>query len=154
MVIEFVFIGKTTEKWVEESCSKYLSRIKRYIKADIKIISSPSSELSSEIQKKKEAIKTIEKISPKDIVILLDEKGKGFTSTEFAGLLNTCISSGKSKTIFIVGGAYGSDILLQQRADIQLSFSNMTFTHQMMRTLLLEQVYRGFTILKNEKYHH
>ncbi len=154
MTIEFLFIGKTTEKWVEEGIAHYLNRIKHYVKAEIKVFNVASSGASPAIQKKKESALILEKIAGKDLVVLLDEKGKQFSSEAFAVQLNKLITSGKSKVLFIIGGAYGSDDALKERADLLLSFSNMTFTHQMIRPILLEQVYRACSILKNEKYHH
>lgn len=154
MKFEFIFTGKTTEKWVEDGCLIYLNRIKKYTDTDIKIINIHGSAGSHEVQRKREAALILEKLSVKDLVILLDEKGKQFTSPEFAVQMSKLMSSGKAKIIFIVGGAYGTDIFLQKRANLVLSFSKMTFTHQMIRLLLFEQVYRAFTILKNEKYHH
>ncbi len=154
MKIEFIFTGKTTEKWIEEGCTNYLNRIKRYAKAEVKVINASVSGFSPEVQRKKESALILEKVSGKDLIILLDEKGKQFTSEEFAKQMNKFNTSGKTKIAFIVGGAYGADLLLQKQANLILSFSKMTFTHQMIRLLLLEQVYRAFTILKNEKYHH
>jgi len=153
MTIEFIFIGKTTEKWIDEGTLHYLNRIKHYVKAEIKVFNVPSTG-SPAIQKKKESALILEKITGKDLVVLLDEKGKQFSSEAFAVQLNKFITSGKSKVLFIIGGAYGLDDTLKERADLLLSFSNMTFTHQMIRPILLEQVYRACTILKNEKYHH
>lgn len=153
MLIEFIFTGKTSEKWIEEACTHFLNRINRYAKAEIKVVNSSTSQ-STTVQKKKEAEKILEKKGPKDFIILLDELGKQFTSDQFAGEVEKFINSGKAKVIFIIGGPFGSDNTLMKRADIVLSFSKMTFTHQMIRPILLEQVYRAFTILKNEKYHH
>ena len=154
MKLEFIFTGKTTEKWIEEGSAVYLKRIIRYLNADIRFINLNASGLSPEVQRKKESELIRSKLTSKDLVILLDEKGKQFESTEFAAQMDKMVNSGKTKLIFIIGGPYGSDILLQKQANLILSFSKMTFTHQMIRLLLLEQVYRAFTILKNEKYHH
>jgi 23S rRNA (pseudouridine1915-N3)-methyltransferase len=154
MIIEFIFTGKTSDKWVEEGCLNYLKRITHYMKAEVKIINFNFTGISPAIQKKKEAALILEKISGKDFMVLLDERGKQFTSEEFAGQMNRFTGSGKAKLIFIIGGPFGSDVSLQQRADMLLSFSKMTFTHQMIRLILTEQVYRAFTILNNEKYHH
>ena len=154
MKIEFIFTGKTSEKWIEEGYSNYLDRIKRYVNADIKILNIISTGLSPDLQKKKEAAVIIEKLSAKDLIVLLDETGKEFTSEGFAIQMKKLMNSGKAKIVFIIGGAYGSDISLQKQANLILSFSKMTFTHKMIRLLLLEQVYRAHTILKNEKYHH
>lgn len=154
MKLEFIFTGKTTEKWIEEGCTHYLNRIKKYVKAEITILSISASGYPPDVQKKKESELILKKLSAKDYLVLLDESGKDFTSVGFADQMGKLMSSGKAKIVFIVGGSYGSDDLLKKKANLLLSFSKMTFTHQMIRLLLFEQVYRALTILKNEKYHH
>jgi 23S rRNA (pseudouridine1915-N3)-methyltransferase len=153
MQLRFLFTGKTTEKWIEEGCQEYLQRLKKYINVECVIIPAPSA-ASIELQKHKEFKLILEKVTAKDAIILLDEKGKEYSSSELATGLNKMMQSGKSSVTFIVGGAYGSDPALFKQANLVLSLSKLTFTHQMVRIFLLEQVYRAFTILKNQKYHH
>jgi len=105
-------------------------------------------------QKKREAALLLKQIGETDLVVILDEHGKETGSVQFAGLLNRLLSTGKKNLVFVVGGPYGFDRSVTDRADHSVSLSKMTFSHQMVRLIFAEQLYRAFTILRNESYHH
>lgn len=134
----------------------YLDRLKHYIKTekvelpDIK----NARKLSEEEVKQKEGEQFLKHIQPGDRVILLDEKGKSFTSMQFSQYLQKTMNTGAKQVYFLVGGPYGFSDAIYQRADSKIRLSDMTFSHQMIRLFFLEQVYRGLTILKGEPYHH
>ncbi len=113
-----------------------------------------SKNLFEEQQKQKEGELILKKLSTSDILVLLDEKGKQFSSKEFSSVLQKRMNSGIKKLIFVIGGPYGFSEALYSRANQKISLSKMTFSHQMVRLFVVEQIYRGFTILKNEPYHH
>lgn len=156
--MEFILItiGKTKIDYVVAGIKEYLNRLKRYIPfslvelADIK----SAKGVSENIQKQKEGAMILEKISPSDFVILLDEKGREYTSVEFANYLQKLMSIGRKAIVFVVGGPYGFSEDVYNRADAKLSLSRMTFNHEMIRLFFIEQVYRGMTILRGEPYHH
>jgi 23S rRNA (pseudouridine1915-N3)-methyltransferase len=156
MNITLILTGKTTEKYLEEGINNYSKRLLRYIK--FKIIYSPdlrrNAGLSENELKKRESIKILELLKPSDYVVLLDERGKDYSSPAFAKFLNEKMCSGLKNLVFVIGGAYGFDETIYQRSDMQLSLSKMTFSHQMVRLFFIEQCYRAFTILNNEPYHH
>ncbi len=110
--------------------------------------------LSESQQKEKEGQAIIKKLSPSDVLVLLDERGKTYTSVEFSDFLQKKMNSGIKQLIFTVGGPYGFSEAVYQRAEGMISLSKMTFSHQMVRLFFIEQVYRAFTILRNEPYHH
>jgi len=155
MKIEFFFIGKTTEPFLKSGVDEYLKRLKHYIPVT-EIIIEPSRFSKTDARKaiRDESERMLKKVKPADLVVVLDERGKSMGSEELAAWLEKHQQSGIQKIIFITGGAYGFSDEVRQRANLLLSFSKFTFTHQMIRLLLAEQVYRAMTILKNEKYHH
>jgi 23S rRNA (pseudouridine1915-N3)-methyltransferase len=110
--------------------------------------------LSEIQQKEKEGELILSKLSPTDYLILLDENGKSFTSLEFANELQKKMNAGIKTLVYVIGGPYGFSEIVYQKAQQKISLSKMTFSHQMVRLFFIEQVYRGFTILKNEPYHH
>ena len=156
--MEFILItiGRTKIDYVAAGIKEYLNRLKRYIPfslvelADIK----SAKGVSENIQKQKEGAMILEKISPSDFVILLDEKGREYSSVEFANYLQKLMSIGRKAIVFVVGGPYGFSEDVYNRADAKLSLSRMTFNHEMIRLFFIEQVYRGMTILRGEPYHH
>ncbi len=156
MKITLLTIGKTEEKHIKEGLDKYVKRLKHYVKfqltelADIK----NSKNLTEAQQKTKEAELLFKYIQPADHVVLLDEKGQEFTSLHFSQFLNKKAVSGTAHLLFIVGGAYGFDSTVYNRANASISLSKMTFSHQMVRLFFTEQLYRAHTILKGEPYHH
>lgn len=156
MKISMIVIGKTEEKYLTEGIEKYLKRLKHYI--NFSLIEIPelknTKSLSEEQQKAKEAELIRKLLGSSDAVVLLDDKGKTFNSVEFSGYLNKKMISGLQHLVFIVGGPYGFDQSIYDRAAEKISLSKMTFSHQMVRLFFVEQVYRAFTILKGEPYHH
>lgn len=153
MKLEFLFVGKTSEKYLEEGIQNYLKRIKHYIPVDIKVIAN-SAAGTKEIIIKKESEQIMKLTGPRDFIVLLDERGKEMGSIQLADFIDKSMVNGISKIIFIVGGAYGVSKNVSERANLTLSFSKFTLTHQMIRLFLLEQVYRAMTIIRKEPYHH
>jgi len=141
---------------LKEGIDKYIKRLKHYARLTIIEIDElkNTKSLTAEQQKVKEAELILKKISPTDHVILLDEKGNELSSTQFAAYINKKSLGSISSLIFIVGGPYGFDQSVYERANDKLSLSNMTFSHQMVRLFFVEQLYRAFTIIKGEPYHH
>jgi 23S rRNA (pseudouridine1915-N3)-methyltransferase len=156
MRITLLTIGKTDEKYLKEGIEKYLKRLKHYIKFEI--VDLPdlknTKNLSEDQQKSKEAELLFKNINNTDYVVLLDEAGKEYTSKNFSDYLNKKMISSTQHLIFIIGGPYGFDQTIYQRANDKISLSKMTFSHQMIRLFFTEQLYRAFTILKGEPYHH
>jgi 23S rRNA (pseudouridine1915-N3)-methyltransferase len=154
--INFLLIGKTTQDYLREGISIYEKRLKNYIAFETKILPEikKTSGLSFEQQKNFEGKLLLEVISPGDFVILLDENGKGLASTDFAFFLQKQMVQSTKSMIFVVGGPYGFSKEMYNRANEMISLSKMTFSHQMVRLIFLEQLYRAMTILKNEPYHH
>lgn len=153
MKFEFYFIGKTTEAYLNEGIENYCKKLGHYMNSGIKIFPS-STEKNSSKALRDESSKILKTIMPLDFVVVLDEKGKQFSSLEMSREIQKILNRSYSRMIFVIGSAYGIDDELKKRADIILSFSRFTFTHQMIRLMLVEQVYRAMTILKNESYHH
>jgi 23S rRNA (pseudouridine1915-N3)-methyltransferase len=156
MKITLLVIGKTDDSYLLDGIEKYLKRLKHYIKFDIQTLPDikKTKHLSEQEQKTKEADQFLKFIQPHDDVILLDDKGTEFSSPRFADLLNKKMIASVGHLIFLVGGPYGFDNSIYQRANHKLSLSKLTFSHQMVRLFFVEQVYRAFTILKGEPYHH
>ncbi len=156
MKITLLTVGKTEDTYLKEGIEKYLKRLKHYTRLDI--IDLPelknTKALSQEQQKAKEAELILKRIITTDYVVLLDENGQEFTSTQFASFLDKKNISGIQHMVFVVGGPYGFDASVYQRANDKLSLSRMTFSHQMIRLFFAEQLYRAFTIMKGEPYHH
>lgn len=156
MKITLLTVGKTEDAYIREGIEKYVKRLKHYIKfeiADLPELKNTKA-LSEDQQKSKEAELILKKLTPLDHVILLDEKGMELTSAQFSGYINKHMVGSVSHLIFIVGGPYGFDASVHQRANDKLSLSRMTFSHQMVRLFFVEQLYRAFTIIKGEPYHH
>jgi 23S rRNA (pseudouridine1915-N3)-methyltransferase len=156
VTIRLLTIGKTDSKQLEELITIYEKRLSHYVKFEFDIIPDikNSKNLSEEQQKQKEGESILKKITPSDFLILLDEKGKQFTSVEFSNLLQKRMNSGIKNLVFVIGGPYGFSNEVYLRANSKISLSKMTFSHQMVRLFVVEQIYRAFTILKNEPYHH
>jgi 23S rRNA (pseudouridine1915-N3)-methyltransferase len=155
MQVLILGIGKTSESYLQEGEGKYIQRLKHYCQLEMLYLTLPSkfSSLESSKLQKEEARALIEKLKPGDKVILLDEKGEQLSSKGLSATLQKWLNSSPKRLVFIIGGAYGFDKSLYSRADYLLSLSPMTFTHQMIRILFMEQLYRAFTILNNEPYH-
>ncbi|MGI4020158.1 MAG: 23S rRNA (pseudouridine(1915)-N(3))-methyltransferase RlmH [Janthinobacterium lividum] len=156
MKITLLSIGKTEESYLNEGINIYLKRLKHYIKLEITEIPELKNTkgLSQDQQKVKEAELILKKITSTDYVILLDERGLELSSLQFADLLNKRMLASTQNLVFVIGGPYGFDNSIYQRANEKLSLSKLTFSHQMVRLFFAEQVYRAFTILKGEPYHH
>lgn len=156
MKITLLTVGKTDKDWVRQGLDIYVSRLKHYIPFSIEEIPELKnvSALSKDQIKSKEGELILKNIRPTDDVILLDEKGKQYTSVELAKIIQDKISYAGKDIIFIIGGAYGFSDAVYQRANSKLSLSKMTFSHQMVRAIFAEQIYRAFTIMRGEPYHH
>ena len=156
MKITLIAIGKTEDKYLIEGMEKYLTRLKHYINFTLVIIPDikNTKNLTQSQQKAKEAELILKQLNNSDTVVLLDEKGRKYTSVKFADYLNKQMVGSIQHLVFIIGGPYGFDQSIYQRANGSLSLSDMTFSHQMVRLFFIEQLYRAFTILKNEPYHH
>ncbi|MEI8203144.1 MAG: 23S rRNA (pseudouridine(1915)-N(3))-methyltransferase RlmH [Bacteroidota bacterium] len=156
MKIKLIFTGATQEDFVSKGIEKYSSRLKHY--ADIEIIETPERKYAKSISetqiKNIEAELILKKIAKSDYLVLLDENGTQLSSKEFSNQVQKFQLSGFKTIIFLIGGAYGFSDDLYQRANMKIALSKMTFTHQFARLILIEQLYRAFTILKNEPYHH
>lgn len=155
MKICLLTVGKTDTGWVREGLETYTSRLGRYVRFSVKEIPElkNATSLSKAQVKDKEGSLILASIGPKDMVILLDEHGKEYTSVEFAKEVERFTASGKN-IVFVIGGAYGFSDEVYNRSDGKVSLSKMTFPHQMVRTVFTEQLYRAFTIIKGEPYHH
>ncbi|MDT0559194.1 23S rRNA (pseudouridine(1915)-N(3))-methyltransferase RlmH [Ichthyenterobacterium sp. W332] len=156
MQITLLTIGKTDNTQLNKLIEDYKKRLVHYIKFEFEIIPDikNSKNLSEALQKQKEGEQILAKVSKSDRLILLDENGKQFDSITFSNYLQKHMNSGLKNLIFVIGGPYGFSDALYQRSDGKLSLSKMTFSHQMVRLFFIEQLYRGFTILRNEPYHH
>jgi 23S rRNA (pseudouridine1915-N3)-methyltransferase len=156
MKIALLTVGKTDVNWVKQGLDIYMSRLKHYIPFSITEIPELKnvSSLSKDQIKTKEGELILKNIKPTDDVILLDEHGKEYSSVEFASLLQKKISYEGKDIVFVIGGAYGFSEAVYKRANSKISLSRMTFSHQMVRAIFAEQIYRAFTIMKGEPYHH
>lgn len=156
MKICVIAIGKTDNNALEELMNDYLKRLQHYVKfefttiPDIKNVKS----LSKDQQMIKEGDYLLKKLDSQDHLVLLDERGKMYSSLEFSEFLQKKMNSGLKNLVFAIGGPYGFSEDVKRRAHGSISLSKMTFSHQMIRLFVLEQIYRGFTILKGEPYHH
>lgn len=156
MTIKLLTIGKTDNASLSNLINVYENRLKRYIKFELEIIPDikNAKNLSETQQKEKEGELILKKLNNTDVLILLDEKGKHFSSVEFSGYLQKKMNSGLKQLVLVIGGPYGFSDAVYAKAQGKISLSKMTFSHQMVRLFVVEQLYRGFTILKNEPYHH
>jgi 23S rRNA (pseudouridine1915-N3)-methyltransferase len=156
MKITFITVGKTEDAYLKDGIEKYVKRLKHYTKLEMTDIPElkNTKALTEDQQKAKEAELILKKITPNDHVILLDENGMELTSVQFANYINKRSVSSSANMIFIVGGPYGFDQSVYQRANDRISLSRMTFSHQMVRLFFVEQLYRAYSIIKGEPYHH
>ncbi len=156
MQIKLIAIGKTDDKQLLQLIEQYQKRLKHYVKFSLEIIPDIKNvkNLSEKQQKEKEGELILKKITPTDKLILLDENGKQFNSVDFSNYLQKHMNAGVKQLVFVIGGPYGFSEQVYQKAQGKVSLSKMTFSHQMIRLFMVEQLYRGFTILKNEPYHH
>jgi 23S rRNA (pseudouridine1915-N3)-methyltransferase len=156
MNIRLIVVGKTNANYLKTGESDYEERLKHYCKFEELIIPpiKNGGKLLNKDLKIREGQLVLKNIDSTDHVILLDEKGKSFSSTDFSGFLNQKLISSTKRLVFVIGGAFGFSEEVYKRADSKISLSKMTFSHQMIRLIFKEQLYRAFTILKGEKYHH
>ena len=149
-------VGKTELKWVKEGLEVYRSRLIHYVPFSVKEIPELKnvSAFSKDQIKEKEADLILAELKPSDDVVLLDERGKEYRSVEFASIIQDKMSHSGKDIVFVIGGAYGFSQRVYDRSNGKMSLSRMTFSHQMVRTVFVEQLYRAFTIIRGEPYHH
>jgi 23S rRNA (pseudouridine1915-N3)-methyltransferase len=149
-------VDKTQDAYLAEGIATYTKRLGNYTSFTISTISVPKAvrQRSQGEQKLEEAKLIMAEISSDDMLILLDEKGKEFTSVDFAKFIGQKQNASVKRLVFLIGGPFGFDESIYKRANHKISLSQMTFSHQMVRLFFVEQLYRAFTILKGEKYHH
>ena len=156
MKIKLIAVGKTDNPARQQLISTYEKRLSYYINFELQLLSDikNSKSLSEEQQKIKEGELILSYVEPSHHLILLDERGKEYTSIAFADELQKKMNTGIKQLTFVIGGPYGFSQAVYQRANSKLSLSKLTFSHQMIRLFFVEQLYRAFTILRNEPYHH
>ena len=156
MTIKLIAIGKTDSVSLQDLIKVYENRLKHYVRFELDIIPDIKNvkNISETEQKEKEGELILKKLNATDVLILLDENGKQFGSVEFADFLQKKMNSGIKQLVLVIGGPYGFSDVVYAKAQAKISLSQMTFSHQMVRLFLVEQLYRAFTILKNEPYHH
>lgn len=154
MKIVLIQAGKSHPPALSELCTTYWQRIARYVPAEVQTLPDLKGKLSPAEQSAAEAKQIMQALKPGDRLILLDEKGKSFDSRGFAHFLQKQFNQGPKRLILVIGGPFGFTQELYTRADVKLRLSDLTFSHQVIRLLLAEQLYRAFTILNNEPYHH
>ena len=156
MKIVLLSIGKTSEEYLIEGIAQYQKRLKHYVQFEL--IEIPNIKKTQNFSKneliKKEGELILNTIQASDYLVLLDDKGQDFTSVKFSKKVQQWMLSGKKRLVFVIGGAYGFSDIVYQRGNEKLSLSKMTFSHQMVRLFFVEQIYRAYTILNNEPYHH
>ena len=156
MTIKLVAIGKTDAENLQALIDDYIKRLGFYIKFSIEIIPDikNAKNLSEDQQKQREGELILSKLHATDVLVLLDENGKQMDSVNFSEYLQKHMNSGIKQLVFVIGGPFGFSEEIYKKANGKLSLSKMTFSHQMIRLFFIEQLYRGFTILRNEPYHH
>ena len=156
MKITMLTVGQTEKNWIKEGLDVYVARLKHYCAFSVNEIPELKnvSSLSREQIRKKEGELVLKAVRDSDEGILLDEHGKEYSSTGFAEALERKISLGGRDIVFVIGGAYGFSEEVYRRSNSSISLSKMTFSHQMVRTIFAEQLYRAFTIMKGQPYHH
>lgn len=156
MKISLIVIGKTDVQYFIDAIKEYESRLKHYIPFDIQVIPDVKNvkNLSADQQKEKESELILKNLQPADYLVLLDERGKEYTSLQFASYIEKKTHTVSKRLVFVIGGPYGFSEAVYNKANEKISLSKMTFSHQMIRLIFIEQLYRAMTILNNEPYHH
>lgn len=156
MKIQLLVIGKTSADYISKGTDLYLNRLSHYIPTEIKVLPDIKNtrKLTEEQQKTAEGEQFLNALQGGDYVVLLDERGKEFTSREFSTFIQHKMNTVSRNLVFIIGGPYGFSKAVYDRADSLLSLSRMTFSHEMVRLFFIEQIYRAMTILRGEPYHH
>ena len=156
MKVQFWVIGKTTDVYLLPGINDYLKRLRRYCQFDY--VEFPAAKIgknaTEQETKNKEETAVLDRIEKSDFLVVMDEKGKEFSSKKFADFLSDHQMRGTKRLVFLIGGAYGFSDKIYKRSNSKIALSQMTFTHQMVRLIFTEQLYRAFTITKGEKYHH
>jgi 23S rRNA (pseudouridine1915-N3)-methyltransferase len=156
MKVLLLMVGKTAESWLQKGVNQYFDRLTHYLPFEVKVlpdIKNPGK-MKAEALKQQEGEVILKNVESSDQLLLLDEGGKHFSSREFSGYMEKQMLGGARRLIFVIGGAWGFSEEVYQRSNGRLSLSRMTFSHQMVRLIFAEQLYRAMTILKNEPYHH
>ncbi|MBO5545453.1 MAG: 23S rRNA (pseudouridine(1915)-N(3))-methyltransferase RlmH [Bacteroidales bacterium] len=156
MRLTLLTVGRTDIPWVREGLDMYVSRIRHYVPFELREIPELKgvSALTREQIKEREGELILKQLRPADEVILLDEHGREYRSLEFADWLGRRMAGSGRDLVFVIGGAYGFSDAVYARAAAKVSLSKMTYSHQLVRTIFAEQLYRAFTILRGEPYHH
>jgi len=156
MKVLLLMVGKTAESWLQKGVNQYFDRLTHYLPFEIKVLPDikNAGKMKAETLKQMEGEVILKNVENSDQLLLLDEGGKLFSSREFAGYMEKQMLGGARRLIFVIGGAWGFSDDVYQRSNGKLSLSRMTFSHQMVRLIFAEQLYRAMTILKNEPYHH
>lgn len=156
MKIELAVIGKTSIGYLKQGIDEYIKRLKHYVPFEIKYIDDikNTKNISEDQQKRTEGAKILSLLDKSDFVVLLDEHGKEYTSMQYSSYIQKRMLSGFKKVVFVIGGPYGFSQEVYDRANDKISFSKMTFNHEMIRLIFTEQLYRAYTIINHEPYHH
>ena len=156
MKITLMVVGKTTTGYLKPGIDDYTSRLKHYVPFDIQYVQDAKNtrNLSELQQKQNEGRSILASVDKSDYVVLLDEHGREMTSVQFSEYIQKRLSSGARRVVFVIGGPYGFSQEVYDRANEKISLSKMTFSHEMVRVIFAEQIYRAFTILNHEPYHH
>ncbi|MEK7672289.1 MAG: 23S rRNA (pseudouridine(1915)-N(3))-methyltransferase RlmH [Patescibacteria group bacterium] len=155
MKIRIIQVGKTKDKYIEEGLAELVKRLKAFAKLEIVTLKevAASKAFTREHCKDFEGKQILQNLQKDEVVILLDEKGREMNSVEFAGFLEKYVDEGR-EVVFVIGGPFGLSEEVKKKANATIALSKMTFTHQMVRLFLLEQIYRGFCIINGKEYHH
>ena len=156
MKIKLAVIGKTSIGYLKQGIDEYIKRLKHYVPFEIKYIDDikNTKNISEDQQKRTEGAKILSLLDKSDFVVLLDEHGKEYTSMQYSSYIQKRMLSGAKKVVFVIGGPYGFSQEVYDRANDKISFSKMTFNHEMIRLIFTEQLYRAYTIINHEPYHH
>ena len=154
MNIKLIVIGETNSKDLKQLIDLYTAKLKFYINFELIILKDQKNKLQKNIQIKKEGEKIISVLKKNDFIVILDENGQHKSSLEFSEFIQKKLNSGMKTLTFIIGGPYGFSEKIKMLSNQQLSLSKMTFSHEMVRLFFTEQLYRAFSILNNEPYHH
>ena len=156
MKIELAVIGKTSIGYLKQGIDEYIKRLKHYVPFEVKYIDDikNTKNISEDQQKQTEGAKILSLLDKSDFVVLLDEHGKEYTSMQYSSYIQKRMLSGAKKVVFVIGGPYGFSQEVYDRANDKISFSKMTFNHEMIRLIFTEQLYRAYTIINHEPYHH
>lgn len=149
-------IGKISSQWIKQGLDLFETRLKKYVSFNPLILPDVKNakSLSIDLIKDEESKMIASQLNSSDYVVLMDEQGKEFTSRQFSEWIQKQMNSGKKRLVLIIGGPYGFSQNIYERADSKIALSKMTFTHEMAKLLLTEQIYRAFSILRGEPYHH